>query len=65
MEHKKKWMPGPKVQDRYGRTKMTIRRWGQDVELDFPKPIKINNRNYWDEAELDRWDATRERGGAA
>jgi predicted DNA-binding transcriptional regulator AlpA len=62
---RKSYLTGPEVQRRYSVTKMTIHRWLADPRMGFPRPRKINNRNYFDEAELDAWDATRERRGAA
>ena len=35
---------------------MTLRRWDADPTLDFPRPIRIRNRKYRDEAELDAFD---------
>ena len=65
METRKTYLTGPQVQSRYAVTKMTVHRWLADERLAFPKPFKINGRNYWHEAELDIWDASRERRGAA
>lgn len=36
---------------------MTLYRWDRDPDLGFPKPIKICNRNYRAELELDEFDA--------
>ena len=35
---------------------MTLWRWLQDEELDFPKPILIKGRRYWRLSDLDTWD---------
>lgn len=49
-----------------GVTDMTFWRWLNNPSLDFPKPVKISNRNYWREAELLAWlDARAEARGAA
>jgi predicted DNA-binding transcriptional regulator AlpA len=61
----KTYLTGPQIQGRYSVTKMTIHRWLGDPRLGFPRPFKINMRNYWLEADLDAWDAARERKGAA
>jgi predicted DNA-binding transcriptional regulator AlpA len=37
---------------------MTLWRWVNDDKLNFPKPAIIRGRRYWDEAELDAWDAS-------
>lgn len=60
-----KYLTGPQVQARYAVTKMTVWRWLADDSLGFPRPIKINSRNYWDQVELDRWDSERLRRGDA
>lgn len=43
-----------------GVTDMTIWRWVQRSDLDFPKPLKIGRRNYWREAEILAWLDARE-----
>jgi predicted DNA-binding transcriptional regulator AlpA len=37
-----------------GISRMTLRRWRANFP-DFPEPITINGRNYFDVAELDAW----------
>jgi predicted DNA-binding transcriptional regulator AlpA len=49
------------VSERYnGSSLMTLWRWTTDPRLNFPKPIKINRRNYRFVDELDEWDRQRE-----
>jgi len=55
----KKLLPDPKVCERYDVTPMTIWRWDRDPDLNFPKPIRIRNRKYRDERELDDFDERR------
>lgn len=43
-----------------GVTDMTLWRWVQRADLDFPKPLKIGRRNYWREADILAWLDTRE-----
>jgi predicted DNA-binding transcriptional regulator AlpA len=43
--------------ERYNVCDRTIDRWTADPELGFPKPRMIRKRRYWDEAELDDFDA--------
>lgn len=43
-----------------GVTDMTLWRWVQRADLDFPKPLKIGRRNYWREADVLAWLDTRE-----
>ena len=60
----KKLLPEPLVRERYGVCDMTLRRWDADATLDFPPPIRIRNRKYRDEAELDAFDERQREGGA-
>jgi predicted DNA-binding transcriptional regulator AlpA len=55
----KKKLPTRAVMSRYGVSDRTVDRWVADPNLKFPKPIYIQRRRYWDEAELDAFDATR------
>jgi len=55
----KKLLPDPRVCERYDVTPMTIWRWDRDPDLNFPKPIRIRNRKYRDERELDDFDERR------
>jgi len=52
-----RFLPGPKVQSRYGKSHVTIWRWSNDKDLGFPKPMKINRLNYWRLSELEAWEA--------
>jgi hypothetical protein len=57
MEEKKRLRPVRFLVERYNRSDRTLDRW---VELGLlPLPIYINGYRFWDEAELDRFDATR------
>jgi predicted DNA-binding transcriptional regulator AlpA len=55
----KKKLPTRAVMSRYGVSDRTVDRWVADPCLNFPKPIRINRRRYWDEDALDAFDATR------
>jgi len=46
-----------RMMDRYGVSDRTIDNWTRDGKL--PKPIKIGRLNFWDEDELDEFDAKR------
>jgi hypothetical protein len=37
----------------------TLDRWQRNPRLGFPLPIVINGRRYWDQAEVDQFDAKR------
>ena len=52
-------VPGPKVSARYGITGRTLNRWKCDPNLDFPQPITINHRDYYDERALEVWERQR------
>ncbi len=43
-----------------GVSAMCIWRWMRDPRVQFPAPVKINNRNYWRLSNLRRWQAERE-----
>lgn len=60
-QSERRYLPDPKVCERYGITSMTLWRWDHDPHLNFPKPIRVKLRKYRDEAELKAW----ERGLAA
>ena len=38
-----------------GVSDMTLWRWLNDPDMSFPKPIYIQKRRYWREAELGAW----------
>ncbi|WP_245581918.1 helix-turn-helix transcriptional regulator [Phyllobacterium phragmitis] len=49
-------MTAPQVRSRYHVTDMTLWRWLQNPDLDFPKPTIINRRRYFPEADLIAWE---------
>ena len=55
----KRLVPDPEVCGRYGVSAMTLWRWDQDQNLNFPKPVRIRRRKYRDAAELDAFDRAR------
>jgi predicted DNA-binding transcriptional regulator AlpA len=48
--------PANSVEKRYQKCGRTIKRWLDDPELEFPKPIYIRRRRYWREADLINWE---------
>jgi predicted DNA-binding transcriptional regulator AlpA len=52
-------VPDPQVCRRYGVHTSTLYNWDRDPTLGFPKPIRIKNRKFRDEGELDEFDAAR------
>jgi hypothetical protein len=59
------WLPARKVWGRYGTTDRTLDRWVADPEMNFPQPMLIKNRRYFNEAELTAWERRRAAGKAA
>jgi DNA-binding transcriptional MerR regulator len=53
---KAKLRPKKAVAARYGVTIRTINRWETSETLDFPKAVVINNRDYYQDDELDEFD---------
>ena len=52
-------LPTRQVCGRYGVADRTIDRWLSRRSLGFPKPIVVNRRRYWRQAELDEWERSR------
>lgn len=52
-------LPTVRLRERYGVTDRTLSRWVADPDLNFPKPIVINGRRYWQEAGLVVWEIER------
>lgn len=48
---------GPKVQDRYGISHVTLWRWEKTGHQGFPKSFKIGRLNYWKLSDLEAWEA--------
>jgi predicted DNA-binding transcriptional regulator AlpA len=57
----KAYLTALRVRQRYGITAMTLWRWQRNDALQFPQPIVINKRLYWDISDLESWDASRQR----
>jgi predicted DNA-binding transcriptional regulator AlpA len=51
-----RYLTGPDVDKRYGRSSQSRWRWSKDPELGFPKPLKIKGRNLYKLAELEAWE---------
>jgi len=47
------------MRGRYDVTNRTLDRWIISEQRDFPKPIMINGRRYWDQAEVEAWERSR------
>lgn len=59
-----RFIPDPKVQERYSVNSDVIRRWDQNEALGFPKAYVINNRKYRKLSELRAFELRCARGGA-
>ncbi|HEX6996134.1 MAG TPA: DNA-binding protein [Gammaproteobacteria bacterium] len=59
----KRYLRQHQVRERYGRISYTTL-WRRIRNGDIPAPVKIGGQNHWDERELDRADAERERAAA-
>ena len=49
-------LPAASTRNRYRVSDMTLWRWENDPDLDFPKPIRINGRRYWRIADLQAFE---------
>ena len=47
-----------------GISDMSLWRWLKDGEMNFPKPLFINGRRYWREADVAAWLETRSQEAA-
>jgi hypothetical protein len=54
--HEPVWYDAPKVKRRYGKSDTTLQRWLDDPTLQFPKPILIRGKRFWQVDELDAFD---------
>jgi predicted DNA-binding transcriptional regulator AlpA len=54
-------LPTVQVAKRFGVSLRTIERWLDSETLNFPRPITINRRRYWVEAEIAAWEIERRR----
>ena len=50
------FLTGPQVLARYQISAMTLHRWQNSNKLGFPKPMIINRRKFFKEAELIQWE---------
>ena len=52
-------LPAVAVRGRYKISNMTLWRWLDSQELEFPKPISINGRRFWRIGDLCKWEERR------
>jgi predicted DNA-binding transcriptional regulator AlpA len=56
----RRFLSGPEVCKRYSISDMSLWRWLDDAELNFPKPaMRIRDRRYWLETDLLAWEQSR------
>lgn len=58
------YLPAAAVRSRYGVSDMSLWRWLRDPRLGFPRPMRINGRQFWKLASLEAWDRSREEEAA-
>jgi hypothetical protein len=52
-------LPDPEVALRYNVSLRTLSRWDEQLELGFPRPVRINGRKYRRLAQLENWERAR------
>ena len=60
-----RYLTGPQVDERYGRSEQTRWRWSKDPYLGFPKPLKIKGRNFYRLHELKEFESRMAAASAA
>ena len=56
----KQWLTGPQVRARYGK-RSNVWLWRKDTtDPDWPKPLWLDGKKHYDEAELDAYDVRKE-----
>jgi predicted DNA-binding transcriptional regulator AlpA len=55
-EHSNRYLSAPKVMERLGVSQMTLWRWLQDPDMDFPKPHRFQRNRHWNLCELIAWE---------
>jgi predicted DNA-binding transcriptional regulator AlpA len=59
-----RYIPARAVWERYGVTHMTLYRWLDSEEMNFPRPRYIGRYRYWRVDDLRAWEAGRPSVGA-
>jgi hypothetical protein len=66
MTKPKRYLTAPQTRERYGgRSNMWLWRMEHGADPDWPRPIIIRGKKFYDEAELDAFDASRRVGEVA
>jgi predicted DNA-binding transcriptional regulator AlpA len=53
------FIPRSALRYRYGVSGVTLWRWENDAEINFPKPLIINNRKFYRRTDLEAWENSR------
>jgi predicted DNA-binding transcriptional regulator AlpA len=65
MQSSEVYLTAPQVLARYNISDMSLFRWLNNPSLNFPRPMVINRRRYFLEADLIAWERTRAAKAAA
>jgi predicted DNA-binding transcriptional regulator AlpA len=52
-------VPKPNLARELGVSSRTLSRWLSDIGVEFPKPVVIRGRNYFDRTSIEFWKAAR------
>jgi predicted DNA-binding transcriptional regulator AlpA len=52
-------IPKPNLARELGVSSRTLSRWLDDAEVEFPRPVVIRGRNYFDRAAIETWKSAR------
>ena len=64
MAEERSLMTGADLMARYSISDMTLHRWIRNKDLNFPQPLVINRRRFFNSEEIQAWEASR-KGAAA
>ena len=56
-------LPAAQVRQRYSISDMSLWRWLNNATLNFPRPMRINQRRYWKLSELEAFDRAQAQKG--
>ncbi|TLX12257.1 helix-turn-helix domain-containing protein [Rhizobium sp. MHM7A] len=58
------YLTAKQVQERYQISSMSLHRWLKKDEMEFPRPMVINRRRLFDEADIVEWERRRAKEAA-
>ena len=65
MQQGQKHLPARATAERYRVVLRTLNRWLDNPKMNFPRPLLINGRRYFKEAELEDWERSQAAAEAA